>query len=161
MLRETGFVSEIIGNQAVVLTQSQLACQSCKRVDACGNGIIEKFFSGKTFATQLPNLLDAKVGDQVTIEIEKSSVTKASIIIYLIPLVGLISFALSASLLGWSENFIIFCSILGLIFSLFVTKFYNNKIIDNEHYLPKMVSVVVEKSIIKDTTGEIDIKNIN
>ena len=123
MLREIGIVSKIIGDQAIVLTQSQLACSSCRQVETCGNGIIEKHFSGKTFSTQLDNDINANNGDQVEIQISQSSVTKASFIVYLVPLAGLISFALIASFFFQDEKAVIFFALLGLILSLFVTKF--------------------------------------
>jgi len=142
MLREIGIVSEIVGDQAIVHTQSQLACSSCHQVETCGNGIIEKYFSGKFFSTQLSNHINAKVGDQVEIQVPKSSVTKASAIVYLIPLIGLISSALIASFIFQDEKIVIFLALSGLILSLFVTKFYNSKMSNNELYSPKMVSVV-------------------
>jgi len=167
MLREIGIVSEILGDQAIVHTQSQLACSSCQQVDSCGNGIIEKYFSGKVFSIQLSNHINAKVGDQVEIQVAKSSVTKASVIVYLLPLVGLISFALMASFFFQDEKTIIFIALLGLILSLFVTKFYNSRMFNSELSLPKMVSVVNVHSANKKTANrsekkeQIKIKTLN
>lgn len=142
MLRETGTVSAVVGNVATVQTQNQLACSSCKVVDTCGNGIVEKYLSGKIFTSELINHLNAEVGDEVIIEIPKSSITKASMIVYLVPLLGLVLFAIVASLLQISENLIIVTSLSGFALSLLVTKYYNRKIINSELYLPKMVSII-------------------
>jgi len=158
MLRETGIVSRILGDQAIVHTQSRLACSSCQQIDTCGNGIIEKYFSGKVFSTQLFNDINAKVGDQVEIQVSKSSVTKASVIVYLLPLAGLISFALIASFFFQDEKVVIFFALSGLILSLFVTKFYNSKMSNNELYVPKMVSVVGSHSVAQKRDNKFNAK---
>ena len=142
MLRETGLVSDLIGELAIVQTQNQMACGSCKVVDTCGNGIIEKYLSGKIFSSKVFNCLNAKIGDKVILEIPNSSVTKASIIVYLVPLLSFIFFALVASLFFYSESLIIFTSLIGLASGFFVTKFYNRRLLNSELYLPKMVSIV-------------------
>ncbi len=142
MLNETGLVTEVVGDYAIVQTQNQLACSSCKVIDTCGNGIVEKYLSGKVFTTEVSNSLHAKIGDKVVLQILKSSVTRASFIVYVIPLFTFITFALIASLSSQTENVTILVSLIGLFGGLFVTKFYNRKLLNDELYLPKMVSIV-------------------
>ena len=142
MLIETGIVSAIQGNNVSVSTQNQLACSSCKAVDSCGNGILEKFFAGKVFVTEMQNLIGARMGDRVTIHIPKSSVTKAALVVYILPLVVMILAALAASSIGVSENWTILSSLIGLLVGLFVTKYYNHKTLNRESFLPKMVSII-------------------
>jgi len=142
MLYETGIVSAVNGVNATVQTQNQLACSSCKVVDTCGNGIIEKYFSGKVFSSDVKNDLNAKVGDKVTLAIPKSSVTKASIIVYLVPLLIFILAAAGISFYTQNENIVILVSLCGLASGLFATKFYNRKLLKSELYLPKIVSIL-------------------
>jgi len=142
MLHETGLVSDLIGELAVVQTQNQMACASCQVVDTCGNGIVEKYLSGKMFSSEVFNSLNAKIGDKVILEIPKSSITKASIMVYLVPLLSFILFASIASFFSFSENIIILISLAGLALGFAVTKFYNRQILNSELYLPKMVSIV-------------------
>jgi len=142
MLIETGIVSAIQGNNVSVSTQNQLACSSCKAIDSCGNGILEKFFSGKIFVTEMQNTIGAKIGDKVRIQIPKNSVTQAALVVYILPLVVMILAALVASSLGASENWSILSSVIGLLLGLFVTKYYNHKILNRESYLPKMVLII-------------------
>jgi len=155
MLYETGIVSQIHGNIATVQTQNQLACSSCKVVDTCGNGIVEKYLSGKIFSSEVKNELDAKVGDKVTLAIPNSSVTKASILVYLIPLMSFIFSALAASFFYQNENITILLSLCGLALGLFATKFYNRHLLKSELYLPKMVSIVDNRSSEKGRTEKL------
>ncbi len=154
MLHETGLVSDLIGDLAIVQTQNQLACGSCKVVDTCGNGIVEKYLSGKIFSSEVYNRLNAKIGDKVILEIPKSSITKASIIVYIIPLLTFIISALVASLFSYSENMIILISLVGLASGFAVTKFYNRRLLNSELYLPKMVSIVHTGSTNSSLTAE-------
>ncbi len=147
MLYETGLVSNLIGELAVVQTQSQMACASCQVVDTCGNGIVERYLSGKVFSSEVYNDLNAKIGDKVVLEIPKSSITKASIIVYVIPLLIFILAALMTSLFSDSENIIILMSLTGLALGFVVTNFYNRRRPNSEIYLPKMVSIVHTASV--------------
>ena len=160
MLRETGLITELNGNVAIVQTLNKLACSSCKVVDSCGNGIVEKYLAGKIFTSEIENNLGAKVGDEVVIEIPKSSVTKASIVVYLMPLLAFLGAASVASLLIENENTVILISIIGLVFGLFVTKFYNRYFLNPELYLPSMVSIV-DTGLSESNCNPINIKEIH
>jgi sigma-E factor negative regulatory protein RseC len=141
MLRETGVISAIDRDTAVVQTRSKLACSSCKLTDNCGNGIIEKYFSGSVFSSTIQNDLNAQIGDWVTIEIPRSSVTKASLIVYALPLLPMFFAMIIANYLDLQENELIFFSLAGLLIGLGVTKYYNQNFVSNELYSPRMVSI--------------------
>lgn len=142
ILNETGVVFSVSGEVATVHTQSQLACSSCKVADSCGNGIVEKFLSSKIFATQMQNTLAVKAGDRVVIAIPQSSITAAASVAYLFPLFTMFLCSVIFQILGASENGIILAALVGLALGLLFTKYYNHKMINNESYLPRMVSVI-------------------
>jgi sigma-E factor negative regulatory protein RseC len=142
MLQEKGTVVALRGDNAIVQTQNQLSCGSCKVSSSCGNGIVEQYLSAKLFESELKNTIKAKVGQKVLIQISKSSVTQASLIVYFIPLLFLLSAALISELIQHSENMTILMGLSGLIFGLLVTKYYNHKWLKNELYLPKIVCLL-------------------
>lgn len=155
MFQETAVVSSINGNIASIITKNQLACGSCQLSNTCGNGLIEKYLSGKVFVSQVLNSLNAQVGDQVIVEIPSSSVTKASIISYFVPILMFFVFALIGEIVAHDDIFYIFRikneqnQIVTIIFSLFglfsgfmITKYYNHKRKDHEQYQIKMVRIV-------------------
>ncbi len=155
MLEEQGLVTQLVGNSVTVITKNQLACSSCKVAETCGNGIVEKYLSGKMFSSLIINRLNAQVGDTVIIQIPKSSITKASLIVYFIPLLGIMLFAIIASWLNQSENITILSSLVGLALGMLVTKYYNHKVIKKELYQPKMVSIVNTKKHQSDINVEL------
>ncbi len=142
MLQEKGVVIALNGEFAVIQTQNKLACASCKASQSCGNGIVERYLSAKLFETELVNQINARVGQSVLIEIPKASVTKASIVVYCLPLLFLFFGAALGSIAQLNENTTIFLSLLSLTVGLLVTKYYNHRWLTNELYLPKIVSVV-------------------
>lgn len=139
MLQEKGLVVALRGKNAVVQTKNKLACSSCQASSSCGNGIVEKYLSAKLFESELPNILQAKVGQQVVIQIPKSSVTKAALIIYFIPLLFMFIGMSYCHLSDSSEEITIVVSLIGLIFGVFVTKYYNRRWLKSELYSPRMV----------------------
>ena len=115
MLQEKGVVIGLRGGTAVVQTKNKLACSSCKVSTSCGTGIVEQYLSAKLFESELPNTLNAKVGQQVIIEIPKSSVTKASLVVYVVPLLFLFLGAIFGQLFIFSENLIILISLFKIL----------------------------------------------
>ncbi len=164
MLHETGIISEIVDEYAVVLTRSQLGCSSCKAVTHCGNGIVEQYLSGKVFSSKILNRLGAKKGEKVLLEIPKSSITQASMIAYMIPLFFFVVTSIVVSQYSilvqdpFSENEIIAISLLGLLVGFSVTFFYNRYFINNELYEINMVSIVTADLL---NNQSIDIQTID
>lgn len=140
-LFETGYVVQLDGSSAIIETQSQMGCQSCKANSQCGNGIVEKYFAGKVFHTPVINTLNAKLGDKVILAISKDTVVKASFAVYMFPLFGLFIFVIITSLLDFAEGLQVALGIVGLLIGLFVTRSYNRRLQGNELFEVRLVSV--------------------
>ncbi|WP_444997664.1 SoxR reducing system RseC family protein [Aliikangiella sp. IMCC44359] len=140
MLQESGLVTRIENNIAWINTQAKLACSSCQVESTCGNGVLEKYLAGKIFISKLENTLDANVGDQVVISIPKARVTKASIIVYMIPLCALIIGAFIGNY--WSEALSILFSGIGFALGLLIIRLYNYQISKDKNYTPFMLSKI-------------------
>jgi len=115
--------------------------------NSCGNGIIERFFAGKIFETQVKNTLEAKIGDRLIIEMMKSNLTKASVIVYLLPIVLMLASALFGNLLNLSENWLILMSLSGLMLGLVLAGLFNQSVKGNSHYQPQMKSIIKRPSL--------------
>ena len=139
-LSEDGVVTRIEGGMAWVNTASKLACSSCAVETSCGNGILEKYLAGKLFISKINNDLDAKVGDSVVIAIPKSQVTKASVIVYVIPIVLLFMGAVLGEFFFASELGAVLIGFTGLAASGVWLANYNRKLASSDQYHPKMVS---------------------
>lgn len=90
-LNAVGEVVELTQNGAKVVFKRQKACGDCR---ACAS------FGSDSALTEVENTLGARVGDRVEIALHASSVMKAGLIMYGIPLVALIAGVLIGSHIG-------------------------------------------------------------
>ncbi len=90
MLEENGIVISISKGMAEVSVMPQSACGSCSASNGCGTSLIASMFPERNSRFKVKNPLGAKTGEQVVIGLQESALQSASLILYLIPLAGLI-----------------------------------------------------------------------
>jgi sigma-E factor negative regulatory protein RseC len=159
-LNETALVTKQEGPLVWVATQSKLACSSCKVASSCGTGIIENYFSGKVFETLIENSLEAQVGDLVEISVPKSSLTLASILLYVLPLLGLVIGAVIGDALNLAELSVILLSFLGIALALIVSRFWSKSLLNRGEFQPKL-NKVIKKAQPGTSAQSISVSNID
>ncbi|MGX5174650.1 SoxR reducing system RseC family protein [Aliikangiella sp. IMCC44653] len=159
-LTETALVIKQQDNNVWVATQSKLACRSCKVSSSCGSGIIEQYFSGKVFETLLENRVNAQVGDLVEISIPKSSLTTASLLLYIVPLVGLIIGALVGHQLALAELSVILLSFLCMSTAMLISRFWSKKLLSRTEFQP-LLKKIIQKARASTLEQSISISNRN
>ena len=114
MLEEPAEVVEIVGNFARVRAYPKLACGSCSARSGCGTSLLSSLFPerGRTFMAQ--NTIGATIGDRVVVGVDESSMQRASLLMYLVPLLGFFGGALVG--VDYSEG----ASVLGAVSGLFL-----------------------------------------
>ena len=99
-----GIVRDAAGERVIVDVDAAAACPRCAAGRGCGAGILQG--SGKT--RRVEAMIDTGVtlreGDTVRLQLEGSSVLKASAIVYGIPLAGAAVGAAGAYLLGLGDG---------------------------------------------------------
>lgn len=90
MLEENGIVISISKGMAEVSVMPQSACGSCNASSGCGTSLIASLFPERNSRFKVKNPLGAKAGEHVVIGLNESTLQTASLILYLIPLAGLI-----------------------------------------------------------------------
>ena len=108
MLREEGIVKAVNGDRAEVQTRVKSACGGCSAKNGCGTSLVASLFPQRGHNFIARNSVGAKPGDRVVIGLDESDLQLASLMIYLLPLLGLIGGALSgiylARLLGSGDG---------------------------------------------------------
>ena len=95
MVTEEGVVERIQSTSAFVKLRKSSACSSCESHGAC------HIISDKEMLIEVPNTLDAGVGDRVEISVPTRSLLKLSLLVYFFPI---IMFVAGAVLGGqWGE----------------------------------------------------------
>ena len=94
MIRETGRVVAIEGDELWVETIQQSACQTCAAEKGCGQRLIAKA-TGKTTAIRvlpgLCNLESIKMNDQVVIGVPEKVVVNGTFLTYFLPLITMVT----------------------------------------------------------------------
>ena len=140
MLREQGTVEKISPLKVVVRIQQSSACAGCEARGAC------QVHGDKKLLVEVRNDLEAKVGDTVEISMPARSVLKVSLLVYALPIIGLILGALSGG--AWAGAFHISSTPpsligggVGLAVSVMVLRWFDRSIRSKPHYSPRVTRV--------------------
>jgi sigma-E factor negative regulatory protein RseC len=85
MNKEQGLVQEVRGEKALVLTDRHSMCGQCMAKSYC-----HMLGGGKEMLSQARNPIAAQPGDMVVLGIPEGTVTKASLVVYMVPVIGLV-----------------------------------------------------------------------
>ena len=145
---ETAAVTKILSdNRVQVVVQRSEACGACSAKGAC------QALGGQTkdFFLELDNPLGAHEGDTVRLTISESAVIKASAILYLLPALCLIGFALlgnamSSRLSVSSDGGAVIGALAGLGIGFFATWAMARRAEKDRRIVPVITSVVKTKT---------------
>lgn len=115
MIREVAVVQSIEADYLEVSTELKTGCGGCAQQSTCGAGIISKAFSDRraTFRVARPEG-QFTVGETVELLMPEQALTQASLLIYGIPLLTLITVAvLTQGIMGISEGVSIIIAMIG------------------------------------------------
>jgi sigma-E factor negative regulatory protein RseC len=102
MLEESVVVTAREGEFARVETRRSTACGGCAAKSACGTSVLAKVWGNRRASLRVLNPIDAGPGEKVIIGLEESTLTRASFVFYLVPLLSLILAAiLGREFAGW------------------------------------------------------------
>lgn len=125
-MKEIGEIKRIEGDSICIETPRKTLCQSCHNT-SCGVGSISRAFNQRANQFWVKNSAKFTKGSQVEIEIDDSTFLKASFIMYGLPMLALVVFALVGhyldKLLGFFEIFTIILALFGFFSSLFMIRY--------------------------------------
>ncbi|UZE95232.1 SoxR reducing system RseC family protein [Alkalimarinus alittae] len=148
MLEETGVVVAVEKGQAWVQTIRKSACSSCEAKSGCGQGVLARISDGKANQVLVSNTLNLKVGEDVLIGIPEDLLVKASVMVYLLPLLMMIAAASIAEkwlLIG--DAWVALAGVSGLAFGFVLVKLYSNVHKNDQRFCPKMIKAKGFQSI--------------
>ncbi len=122
MIEETARVIEVRGDEALLQTQRQSACQSCSVKSGCGTSTLAKVVGQRSSQVIVKNTLQVKPGDEVVVAIAESALVQGSLLVYLLPLVLMLLAGVLAEWLFASEAVTVLASLAGLAVSIGVVR---------------------------------------
>ena len=158
MICEQGKVVAKEADLIFVEVIQQSSCQACSAKSACGTKLINSLYNSKRHYLKLPFAhLDQtpEIGDQVEFEIDESALLKSSLLMYVLPLFGLLLGAAFGQWLWTTQLASILCATAGLGFSLVLVKRFSAKLEHNALFHPQLARVVKAASPIKTEVIEV------
>jgi sigma-E factor negative regulatory protein RseC len=149
MIEEQAQVVAIKGNQLVLQAQTQSACGNCSASQGCGTSLLSKVIGRKFTQFQAENIVDAAVGDTVIVGISEDALLKGSLVMYVIPVFGMLVFALLAEYLlvesTQSRDLMIALSaLIGLVFGAFISRWYFQRRSSVKLFSPVILRKIIE-----------------
>ena len=118
MIEETARVVACQDRFAWVETNRRSACDSCSMNKGCGSGAISQVFADKRARIKVINKIHADIGDSVLIGINEAALLSGSFLIYMVPILSLLGFALLGELMA-TQLLIDNSELLSILFGIF------------------------------------------
>jgi len=142
MNESEGIVKEVQGKKALVITDRQEMCASCVAKNFC-----HMLGGGKEVLSETINPVGAKAGDMVKIGIPDGAVTKASLIVYMVPAIGFVGGASLGYFIGKLYSLdlnvsTLIGSLLGLGLTMISVRFLNNILSKKPYFQPEITKII-------------------
>ena len=140
MIRQPAKVIAETATDYLLETLPKSACPRCEAGNGCGGGILASAFANKKFNLRIPKNKILNLGDLIQIGIPSTVLIKASIMLYLLPLIFMIC---GAVLLGhFNENkdlYTVTGASLGMLFGFWTGKFLSSHIFKGSDVSPVLI----------------------
>ena len=113
MITERAKVTASSDGRVELSLQRASACGGCEVSQACGTGAVGRLLGKRTRPLVIETDQELKPGDEVLIGLSEAALVKASLIVYGLPLLGLVGGGLLAALAGLGEGWIALASVAG------------------------------------------------
>lgn len=97
MIEENAVVAKIEHNQVWVESKPKQGCGGCLQKSSCSTSVLDKFIKKRSIAVDCE--IELKPGDEVIIGISEGILIKASLLLYMLPLVVMVLSGASAEAL--------------------------------------------------------------
>jgi sigma-E factor negative regulatory protein RseC len=150
MIEEQVQVIAVAGNQIVLQGETQSACGSCSANKGCGTSVLAKVVGRKFTRFQVDNHINAEVGDTVVVGFPEDALLKGSLVMYVVPILGMLLLALLADyyLLATADSRDLFISangILGLVIGSLAARWFFQQQSNAKTFTPVVLRKVIHR----------------
>lgn len=141
MVEESGIVIAVSEGLAEVETIRTSSCTACQAKSACGHHAIAKVSSSNRMRMMVRDSFATEVGQEVLVGIPEDTLLKASVWMYLVPLLGLVLGAVLPGLINDSAGLAAIGAIIGLAGGLWFARQASLKHVNDPDFQPKILSI--------------------
>ncbi|MDH3620747.1 MAG: SoxR reducing system RseC family protein [Gammaproteobacteria bacterium] len=105
---------------AIVEVDTVSFCARCAAGKGCGAGLFGSDRGPRHFEAPIVGLMDLREGDEVRIELAPRNVLHAALVVYGLPLTGLLLMVGIAYLFGWSDWIAVLAAGTGIVLGAFI-----------------------------------------
>ncbi len=132
-MREEGFVKSVLGNTCYVIIKRKTACgENCANCSAA--------CEAREQVCVAENVLCAKVGDKVLVEMDSAKVLKSAFLVYILPILVFLTVFIAASENGISTAISAMSAILGAGAVFLCVTIYARR--HKKEYMSKVVEII-------------------
>lgn len=144
MIEEFGKVVKVDSQGAWVETMRQSACASCAARNGCGQKLLVQAGQEKRFIflVKIPDAVYVKPDDNVLLGIAEGAFLKATIFMYLLPLLGLFLGAVLGDILWGNELATIATAFMAMVAGFAFVRFGSVSFFSSCQYQPTLIKVV-------------------
>ena len=132
-MEEEAIVLEVKDKKAKVKIERSKSCRGCGLCSLNPGGMM---------VTEVEDSIGVKVGNRVQVEIPDKDFLKAAFILYLVPVIGLITGALIGS--KFNPHMSIFGGFIGLVLSFVFVHYYDRKMGRRKRFYSRITKVLKE-----------------
>jgi sigma-E factor negative regulatory protein RseC len=149
MIEEQAQVVEKNGDQLVLQAQTRSSCGGCAASKGCGTSVLAKVVGRKFSRFHADNSVDAEVGDTVIVGISEDALLRGSLVMYMIPIMGMLVFALVSEqlvdMLAENRDLLIAGSgIAGLVTGSLLSRWYFQRRVNVHRFRPVVLRKIIE-----------------
>lgn len=121
MTREPASVVALDGTHAWVETAARSACSSCG-ASGCGSAVLGALGGTRTRRYRVRNQAGAQLGERVMVAVPDGALLRASLLGYLLPLLGLVAGTLLSAAAGDSDFQVALAGVLGMVLTALIAR---------------------------------------
>jgi sigma-E factor negative regulatory protein RseC len=120
------------------------ACAQCSSRSNCSQGVLSQWSRGRSVEIEVlnPDNLPLAPGQQVLIGLDEGGLMRASLLLYLVPLLLLVAGALVASMLGAGEAIQMLTAALMLLVGFVAVRFLTRNTAELSRYQPVLLKIL-------------------
>jgi sigma-E factor negative regulatory protein RseC len=142
MITEQAIVTRCHGKRVELELQRGSACAQCELSQGCGTGALGRLLGKRSKPLVIETDHDLKPGDKLQLGLSESALVKASLIVYGLPLLGMLVAGLLASFTAVSETLIALAAAAGFIVG-FKFAVYLSHTLEHDRLTPYIVEIRV------------------
>ncbi len=142
MITEQAIVTRSDGKQAEIMLQRTPACGGCELSQGCGTGALGRLLGNRSRPLLIETSHDLKAGDKLLLGLSEVALVRSSLLVYGLPLLGLIAAGLLAVSTSAPELLIVAASVAGL-FAGFRLAAYLSRSLEQDRLTPYIVDIHV------------------